>query len=204
MFEGTIINTLENIWPMIIIFAVILSSIRITHILKTKEKFVLYQELLKLLFLVYIMALFYVVTFQDVSWSSSNFIPFKEMFRYKIFSSMFFRNVVGNMIMFMPYGFFVSYFLKLDKKRTVLILCLLVSCTIETTQFMIGRVFDVDDIMLNILGGLMGYTIYRFGSYIKNHLPNFLKNQLFYDILVLAILLCMFAYLYQILGVGLL
>ena len=116
MFDLTIKNILANTWPMILIITIILSSLRIAYLLKYHEKFKFYEEMLKLGFIIYIMSLFYVVTFQDVSWSTSNFIPFKEVFRYQIFSERFFRNVVGNLIMFMPYGFFVSYFLRLDKK----------------------------------------------------------------------------------------
>ena len=146
------------------------------------------------------MSLFYVVTFQDVSWSSSNFIPFKEMLRYRIFSNLFFKNVVGNMIMFLPYGFFTSYFLKLDRKKTIIYLSLLVSCTIEFTQLLIGRVFDVDDIILNVLGGLFGYFIYRFVYFVRDHLPKVLKNNIFYNIIVVIILSCIFYYIYTILG----
>ena len=108
MFDVTIKNILANIWPMILIITVILSSLRIAYLFKNKEKFVLYQEILKLGFVIYVISLFYVVTFQDVSWSTSNFVPFKEMFRYKLFSNMFFKNVVGNLIMFMPFGYFTS------------------------------------------------------------------------------------------------
>ena len=106
MFDVTIVNILSNIWPMIVIFTVILSSYRLAYLLKFKESFVFYDEVLKLGFIIYIMALFYVVTFQDVSWSTSNFIPFKEMLRYEIGSPLFIKNVIGNMIMFLPYGFF--------------------------------------------------------------------------------------------------
>ena len=89
------------------------------------------------------MLLFHIVTFQDVTWSTSNFTPFKEIFRYTFGSRAFYKNVVGNMIMFMPYGF-VSYFISL-KPYLILLLSLIVSITIETTQ-LIGRVFDIDDI----------------------------------------------------------
>ncbi len=187
---------------MIFIFTVILSSIRIVYLMKNNEPFVLYQELIKLGFVIYVMCLFHVVTFQDVSWSSSNFIPFKEMFRYRMFSTMFFRNVVGNLLMFLPYGFFVSYFLKLDKKRTAFLLSLIVSCTIESTQLMIGRVFDVDDIMLNILGGLCGYYIYRFLHFIKDRLPLFLKTEIFYNVIAILVVFLILGYLYQLLEVG--
>ena len=202
MFEVTIVNILSNIWPMVVIFTSVLASYRIAYILKYEEKFILYREVLKLGFIIYIMSLFYVVTFQDVSWSSSNFIPFKEMFRYELGSTMFLKNVIGNMIMFAPYGFFISYFLKAEKKSTVICLSIIVSLTIEVTQLMIGRVFDVDDILLNIFGGLIGFYIYKLIYMIKRHLPEFFKKNIVYNIIVIGILIIVFWYLYQIMWLG--
>ena len=201
MFDITLKNILANIWPMVLIITIILSSLRIAYLIKYKEKFVYYEEMLKLGFMVYIISLFYVVTFQDVSWSTSNFMPFKEIFRYQLFSPSFIKNVVGNMIMFMPYGFFISYFLKLDKKRYVIFLSLLTSATIEITQLIIGRVFDVDDILLNIVGGLLGYLVYRLLHNFKEKLPNFLKNNIFYNLLVTILLILIMFYIFNILGV---
>lgn len=200
MFDITIKNILANIWPMVLIITVILSTLRIATIIKTKEKFYFYEEIFKLGFIVYIIGLFYVVTFQDVSWSTSNIVPFREIFRYELFSEMFFKNVIGNMMMFIPYGFFISYFLKADKKLLVLGLSLITSFAIEITQLIIGRVFDVDDILLNLLGGLLGYLLYRLINKIKNKLPKFLKNELFYNIFVIIIVGCICIYIYNILG----
>lgn len=201
MWETTLRNIIYNIWPMILIVTVILVSLRIAKYNQTKEKIVLYEELLKYSFVIYIISLFYVVTFQDVSWSSSNFIPFKEMFRYRIFSKLFFKNVVGNMLMFLPYGFFVSYFLKLNKSKIIFILSFIVSLTIETTQLIIGRVFDVDDIMLNIVGAFAGYILYRIFHNVKDKLPSILKNNYFYNIIVLVFIGTILLYLYKIMGV---
>ncbi|MBD9085075.1 VanZ family protein [bacterium] len=201
MFDITVKNILANTWPMILIITIILSSLRIAYIVKYKEKFKFYEEMLKLGFIIYIMSLFYVVTFQDVSWSTSNFIPFKEVFRYQLFSERFFRNVVGNLIMFMPYGFFVSYFLKLDQKRQIFLMSLLVSVTIEVTQLIIGRVFDVDDIMLNVCGGMLGYFVYRLIHKFKSKLPNFFKNDIFYNIVVTLLIGIILIYLFSILEV---
>ena len=92
MLQETILNIFENSWPMIFIFSMIVISMRITDIVKNDRKVVFYKEILGLLFIVYILCLFHVVTFQDVTWSSSNFIPFKEMLRYRFASSLFFRN----------------------------------------------------------------------------------------------------------------
>ena len=201
MWETTLRNIIYNIWPMILIVTVILVSLRIVKYNQTKEKIVLYEELLKYSFVIYIISLFYVVTFQDVSWSSSNFIPFKEMLRYRIFSKLFFKNVVGNMLMFLPYGFFVSYFLKLNKSKIIFILSFIVSLTIETTQLVIGRVFDVDDIMLNIVGAFAGYILYRIFHNVKDKLPPILKNNYFYNIIVLVFIGTILLYLYKIMGV---
>ena len=115
MIRETLISIFEDIWPMLLIFSVVLVSIRLTYLYVNKEKIVIYKELLSLFFILYILCLFHVVTFQDVSWSTSNFIPFKEMFRYQIGSRLFFKNVIGNMIMFFPYGFFISQYIKIKK-----------------------------------------------------------------------------------------
>lgn len=201
MWEATLKDIIYNIWPMILIVTVILVSCRISYFIKSKQKIILYEELLKYSFIIYVLSLFYVVTFQDVSWSTSNFIPFKEMFRYNIFSRLFFKNVIGNMIMFLPYGFFISYFIKIDKISSVAIISLILSLTIETTQLIIGRVFDVDDIMLNVIGGIFGYIIYRIFHKIKDKLPPLLKNNYFYNIIVMTFISGILIYLSKIMGV---
>ena len=115
MFRQTFLDILSNSWPMIFICSVIIVSMRTVWIIKEKKEVIFYKEILGLCFIIYVMCLFYVVTFQDVSWSTSNFIPFKEMFRYSIGSKLFFKNVLGNMIMFIKtekadFYFFASSF----------------------------------------------------------------------------------------------
>lgn len=195
MFKKTIIEILTETWPMILICCVILISLRLVYLYKKREKFVLYKELMSLMFAIYIMCLFYVVTFQDVSWSTSNVTIFKEMFRYPFGSKLFFHNVVGNMLMFIPYGFFITYYLKIKKPYLIITLTTLVSLTIEVTQLLIGRVFDIDDIILNILGGLIGYLIYIIIDKVKNHLPSWLKRPITYSIILVSLLVSCLIYL---------
>ena len=190
MFSNSIKEILLDIWPSLIICFIIITSLRITYLIKYKVKFIFYKEILMLGFIMYVIALFEVVTFQDVSWSSSNFIPFKEMLRYEFGTKLFFKNVVGNMIMFIPFGFFISYFLKLKKIYSVFILTLLTSITIETTQLLIGLVFDIDDIFLNIIGGLIGYFIFKIIYKIK-----FLKKESIYNIIISVVLILIILYL---------
>jgi len=192
MEKDLIINLFRGVWPMVLIFCVVIISLRIIYIIKYKIKFVLYEELFYLAFLVYIMLLFHIVTFQDVSWSTSNFTFFKEIFRYRVGSRVFYRNVIGNMMMFMPYGLFVSYFFKLKRPYLIIFLSLIVSITIETTQMVIGRVFDVDDILLNVLGGLIGYLLYKILKKIISKLPSFLKKTYLYNIIVILVIVMLF------------
>ena len=186
--SSTIQGVINFTWPMVVISAIILVSFRICYLIKSKERIVIYKELSMLIFGIYILCLFQVVTFQDdVSWATNNFIPFKEIMRYNITSRLFFKNVLGNMIMFLPFGFFTSYYLKSEKLTLPLFLILIASISIEVVQLLIGRVFDVDDIILNILGGLMGYAIYYILRRIGERLPNFVRKEWFLNTLSILI-----------------
>ena len=59
MFDTTIKNMLEGVWPMLFIVLTIAISLRIAYLIISKPKFELYKELLMLLFIVYILCLFY-------------------------------------------------------------------------------------------------------------------------------------------------
>ena len=202
MLEETIRNIFENVWPMIVIFSIIMISLRLTQIILNKEKLVLHKEIINLGFVIYLLCLFHVVTFQDVSWSTSNFIPFKEMFRYEFASPMFFKNVIGNMMMFLPYGFFISFYLKLRKAPIAFTLSLIASVVIETIQLLIGRVFDIDDIILNVIGGMFGFYLYDFLCDIKDNLPRCLKKNYIYDIVVIILVGLLIYYLINIVRIG--
>jgi len=202
MLRNQMINIFEGVWPTLIISMVIIISMRIVYLFKNKKEIILYRELVSLLFIIYVLCLFYVVTFQDVSWSSSNYVPFHEMLRYQFVSRLFIKNVIGNMLLFVPYGFFVSYFLKLEKPKIVIILSLLVSITIETTQLLIGRVFDIDDIILNFIGGILGFYVYHLLDRINNRLPNILKKPIIYNIIMIVLLILVIGYLVGLIELG--
>ena len=72
------------------------------------------------------------------------------------------RQVVLNIIFFMPFGFlFTMLYLKKDKKLLkVFVIALVFSTCIETTQFFVGRFMDVDDIIWNTSGAIIGSIIY--------------------------------------------
>lgn len=169
--RDTMMNIFKQIWPMIFICSVIMVILRIAYLIKNKQRFVFYKEIFMFVFVIYMMCLFYVVTFQDIDakgMSGYNIIPFREMFRYQIGSRLFFKNVIGNLIMFVPFGFFTAYIIRETKLKWVLLITLIVSVTIEVTQTQIGRVFDIDDVILNIIGGVIGYYLFSFIYHFRN------------------------------------
>jgi glycopeptide antibiotics resistance protein len=189
MLKDVVLEIFGEAWPMIIIFTIILSSIRISYLIINKEKFILYKELSSLLFIIYISSLFYIVTFQDNNYGMSNVIPFKEIFRYSVESEAFFKNVIGNILLYMPFGLFVSAHLNNKKIFPTLFLTIIASLTVETVQLVIGRVFDVDDIILNVVGGTLGAYTFIILDKFRGRLPRILKQEWFMNLIVIILLL---------------
>jgi len=181
---------------MIVIVVTIIASIRIMYLINTKKNLKLYEELVSLSFIIYILSLFYLVTFQDVNYGTSNYTPFKEMFRYDIGSKLFIKNVLGNILLFVPLGFYAGYYTKSKKLIPMFILVTLSSATVEFTQLNIGRTFDIDDIILNSIGGLLGFLLYKFGE----HLPKFTKKTWFLNLITILLLTLFLTYLLNIYG----
>lgn len=189
MFTDIFLQLVHSVWPMIFIFTIIIVSIRLVYIFNNKENFVLHKELLMLCFIIYILLLYYIVTFQDNNYGTNNFVPFREIFRYDVNSRLFLKNVIGNVLLFVPFGIFVTYYVKNDKVYQTLFLSILVSCSIEFAQSVIGRTADIDDVILNTIGGILGYIIFKFGGKLVDKLPRFMKSQVFLDVLCLVIIL---------------
>lgn len=195
MIQDTLKNALNDNFSMIFIFSVVIVAIRLMYIHVHKEKFVLYKETFMFAFLLYALLLFYVVTFQDVNYGTNNFIPFKEILRYEVGSKVFIKNIVGNIILFIPFGFFVAHLMKSKKLYPTLVVSMITSIVIEYTQLKIGRTFDIDDIILNIVGGFLGYLIYIIIDTLEDHMPQVLKTETFKNIItIIIVLLLIFVY----------
>ena len=187
---GNLKEVLEMTWPMLVISVILVASIRITYLIKHKEAFVLYKEICYLLFMLYILCMFQVVTAGDINMGEgNNFVPFQEILRYELGSRLFIKNVIGNVFLFLPYGIFASMYADIKKWWQALLLILLAAIAIELTQLGIGRVFDVDDILLNGVGGLIGYYLYTSLDNVANLAPKVFKSKIFLNVISTSILL---------------
>ena len=92
-----------------------------------------------------------------------NLIPFRSILNFKYsYFSVFMINIVGNIVMFIPWGFGLVLLWKKNQKLSAILLhSLALPLFIETCQLFIGRSVDVDDIILNFMGGCIGAVIYK-------------------------------------------
>ena len=171
-------NLFTDIVPMLILFIIVAIVLRVITNLYSHSKFDFYHDLKTLVYVLYVFLLFLFVTTKDFQSYSNNFIPFKEIFRYKnIQDPLFIWNIGGNICLFVPFGFIVADLINLKSGKHSFWLSTLTvfitSLSIEIIQTFIGRSFDIDDIMLNLIGGIIGYYIFRlffwlFNKVIKN------------------------------------
>lgn len=68
---------------------------------------------------------------------------------------------MGNVAMFLPFGFFVPLLWRRFGWLRAVTLGAGITLFVETCQLAVGRAFDIDDLMLNALGVLLGYGAWR-------------------------------------------
>lgn len=92
-----------------------------------------------------------------------NLVPFRTMGSFfQRFSGDIFRvNIVGNIVMFVPWGFGLPLLWKRRQRvRSVLLSSAALPFCIESCQLFIGRSVDIDDLILNFAGGCLGAGMY--------------------------------------------
>lgn len=203
MIVDTLANALKDMWPMLVIFLVVMVTIRLTYIRINREKFVFYKEFLNLIFIVYVLLLFQLLTSTEMNTNGGlNIVPFTEMFRYEMGSKLFIFNVIGNIVIFIPFGYFVSGYVKASKVSHILLISAITSLTVELVQLQIGRSFDIDDILLNVTGSIIGFLLFIGLTAIKKHLPSFFRSDLFYNLLCILLFIAVLLYFAKIIGLG--
>ena len=180
-----ILGELKNMVLPCLISLPIIIFIRYLTYRKTKE-FNLKREVLTVLFWMYITALLSVTFIPERSnnepfnaplfhlpdFSDKNTVTFENPIGWTIWKinlgewAEIVRNIAGNILVFIPYGFLVPIIWKKLKAKTILFGFLL-SFFIEFSQLFMERQSDVYDLILNTLGVAIGYLIYTIARKIK-------------------------------------
>ncbi|MBR6281577.1 MAG: VanZ family protein [Lachnospiraceae bacterium] len=103
-----------------------------------------------------------------------NLIPFHEIRRYILYADQLgmpavLLNLLGNVLLFVPFGFLVPLFWRKEEHHPFIIILMgcLFSAVVEVIQLQTGLgSCDVDDVILNTLGTVLGYGLFRLGNLI--------------------------------------
>jgi glycopeptide antibiotics resistance protein len=128
----------------------------------------------RILFFAYLLLLFYFLFFSEAMgrmgtgvqyrYNLKLFREIKRFYKYRelVGYKAFFINVFGNIIAFVPFGMLMPRLSERAKNWFLItVMALELSFVVEVIQliFKIGC-FDVDDLFLNTVGGLVGYVIF--------------------------------------------
>ena len=128
----------------------------------------------RILFAIYVLLVIYFLFFAEMTGRTIsdrtyhyNLILFKEIKRFVIYRDQLgwftvLANLVGNVLIFVPFGMMIPFLTKHFKKFLgVLLLTFELSVLVELVQLVtkVGSC-DVDDILLNTIGGVIGYVCY--------------------------------------------
>lgn len=137
------------------------------------------KKMLITLFGIYIIVLLYVlffcrygaeisITYNDWLHNMYNLIPFRNLYDFLTapvkatdYYIILLKNVLGNLVLFLPFGFFLpALFSKCANFKKLFLITLITLFILELVQFltMLGA-FDINDIILNLLGAIVGFSI---------------------------------------------
>lgn len=102
--------------------------------------------------------------------ASYNLIPFTEIRRYAskvdvIGLSRVAVNLLGNIVVFIPFGFLLPAMWPKGEKHhpiAAVLVTVTFSVVVELLQYLTrSGIADIDDVILNSIGGFLGYILYR-------------------------------------------
>ncbi|MBM7703726.1 VanZ family protein [Metabacillus iocasae] len=166
LFLPVFIQLFAYLHPMVLLVVWACMTLLVTYgvyAIRKDEIFLSYQIFLALVG-IYTIGLLVLLFFRpsEQQYGSINLIPFTTIFFYfsgAVSPLVAFYNLAANLGLFVPYGLWGR-----RKERTVLqmiLLSTLTICFIELTQHLTRRgSLDIDDLLLNVVGVLLGYFLY--------------------------------------------
>lgn len=87
------------------------------------------------------------------------------VYRKEVGFTSFMINIVGNVVAFIPFGFILPAISPRNRKfLNIALLSFELTLSIEIMQLILQvGTFDVDDIFLNLMGGIIGYILFAIG-----------------------------------------
>ena len=67
--------------------------------------------------------------------------------------------LIGNIAMFLPLGFFLPFVTERVNRKNIFVVAVAVPFIVELLQMVFGRSFDIDDLICNFIGIVVGFFI---------------------------------------------
>ena len=181
IFTGnSVINQFIQVIPITLLVGLLYIIFRFLKLKKSNGDINYKKESLYLIFVCYIVGLFNLVlvprNFWDIIWYnifynfnenpfagifdfSYNFIPtiYKIIIGEYTLDSWGKAMIVGNFLMYIPMGIMLPLVFKNINKKNIFVIAILITLSIEILQPIVGRSFDIDDIIMNFIGSIIGY-----------------------------------------------
>lgn len=172
---------------MCLIVSIIYIAVRIPVLKKKNKKLFTVNELIAFCFVIYITSLLEILIIpninitiifepNDIYFDCSaaghfeehliNMVPFatlKSQFETMIFGGKdrhVILNLLANFFVLMPLPIMINLSNRKIKGMYPLLISLATAITIEFLQYFVGRTVDIDDVILNMSGAVIGYIIY--------------------------------------------
>lgn len=202
MLDATLFQVAKDIWPTLTIFAIILIVTRVYYLKINKKEFIFYKEILSLLFIVYLIILYTLLSKIELSTKGTNFLPIVLSLNEGLSSTKYLNYIISNILIFIPFGYFISSYIGAKKIGSICVITLLTGMAIEFIQLQMIGSFNIDNIIEYFIGGILGFLLYIGLSAIKKHLPGLFQNDFLYNIISIALVVLVVLYFLGIISFG--
>lgn len=193
LLGSSTINRFMQVIPITLLIGLLYIIFRFIYLRRKKADINYKKEIFYLIFVCYLTGLLNLVLVPAIFWGNIWYYifygysdnPFAGMFEfsynfvptlYKIIKGEYLLGswisemLVGNILMFIPMGILLPLcFKSINNKKSILKYAILVPLAIELIQPTIGRSFDIDDLIMNFLGIIIGYfLVYIINNILKN------------------------------------
>lgn len=181
LVSGGVVGLFLQVVPITCLVGIIYAVYRCIHIKKQQLSVKWGIEILRWLFVCYLTGLVNLTLVPSNLWShiwaliyvgysgtqielfngTFNFTPtiFKIISGELTFGSWVKTMLVGNFLMFVPMGLFLPFVSTKINGKSILKIAVIIPVAVEIIQPIVGRSFDVDDLILNFIGIVVGYFI---------------------------------------------
>jgi glycopeptide antibiotics resistance protein len=149
--------------------------------MEVKKRSIVWSIIWSIIFVIYIIYVMYIVYYSRHGYYMGGvnlrlFSSYIEAFHNSGIHVWF--GLIANILLFVPFGFLLPHNLRLFRKFWLSCSAGIVfSLLIEIIQYVTKHgIFDIDDIFNNIIGTIIGYSLFKLGVLVTNTIKHHLKK----------------------------